>query len=235
MSIFINIAGEELTAQELRNAIYTGSWLADARQKFSKPNCVGYLKGQKYIKGNPIKQVYLETALKWISERDNCSIEQYMSAHQHDSDASELWLYFQNVINWVEILFKYDKDTMIDQDWGFYYNKYNQNKYDTTKIKARVEELMGDYDVSKKRGIYEFVLSGEAPEKRRLLSIRAFDDPTKKAVYKEQKGRCKACGKDCTYKEMQADHITPWHLGGHTVRENCQMLCADCNRRKSGK
>ena len=33
--------------------------------------------------------------------------------------------------------------------------------------------------------------------------------------------------------EMQADHITPWAKGGKTVAENCQMLCADCNRRKS--
>ena len=33
--------------------------------------------------------------------------------------------------------------------------------------------------------------------------------------------------------EMQADHITPWAKGGKTVAENCQTLCADCNRRKS--
>ena len=28
----INIAGTELTQQELRNAIYTGEWLTDAKQ-----------------------------------------------------------------------------------------------------------------------------------------------------------------------------------------------------------
>ena len=33
--------------------------------------------------------------------------------------------------------------------------------------------------------------------------------------------------------DMQADHITPWSKGDKTVAENCQMLCADCNRRKS--
>ena len=36
-------------------------------------------------------------------------------------------------------------------------------------------------------------------------------------------------------KEMDADHITPWHAGGSTSPENCQMLCKECNRRKSGK
>lgn len=39
----INIAGEELTKQELRNAVYTGPWLSDAKLKFSKTNCAAYL------------------------------------------------------------------------------------------------------------------------------------------------------------------------------------------------
>lgn len=34
--------------------------------------------------------------------------------------------------------------------------------------------------------------------------------------------------------EMEADHITPWHAGGKTTSDNCQMLCRECNRRKSG-
>jgi hypothetical protein len=34
---------------------------------------------------------------------------------------------------------------------------------------------------------------------------------------------------------MEADHITPWHLGGQTIAENCQMLCKDDNRRKGGR
>ncbi|MGJ1534266.1 HNH endonuclease [Sphingobacterium multivorum] len=28
--------------------------------------------------------------------------------------------------------------------------------------------------------------------------------------------------------------MTPWHLGGRTSADNCQMLCKDDNRRKSG-
>ena len=32
----INIAGEELTDQELRNAVYAGSWVSDAKRYFSK-------------------------------------------------------------------------------------------------------------------------------------------------------------------------------------------------------
>ena len=35
--------------------------------------------------------------------------------------------------------------------------------------------------------------------------------------------------------EMEADHITPWHEGGKTIENNCQLLCKNDNRRKSGK
>ena len=36
----VNIAGERLYEQELRNAVYTGEWLTDAKKRFSKSNCV---------------------------------------------------------------------------------------------------------------------------------------------------------------------------------------------------
>ena len=35
----INIAGEQLTDQELRNAVYAGSWVSDAKRYFSKTSC----------------------------------------------------------------------------------------------------------------------------------------------------------------------------------------------------
>ena len=35
--------------------------------------------------------------------------------------------------------------------------------------------------------------------------------------------------------KMEGDHITPWHEGGKTSAENCQMLCKEDNRRKSGE
>ena len=34
--------------------------------------------------------------------------------------------------------------------------------------------------------------------------------------------------------EMEADHIKPWHDGGKTISENCQMLYKQDNRIKSG-
>ena len=88
----INIAGEQLTAQELRNAVYTGEWLTEAKKYFSKNQCPAYQIAGDYLSGSAIRQNYLETALKWIAARDNIEIEDYMSQHQHDTNCNELWL-----------------------------------------------------------------------------------------------------------------------------------------------
>ena len=90
---------------------------------------------------------------------------------------------------------------------------------------------MQDEDVTAKRGIYEYLLSGE----ERHLSIRAFADSMKREAYERQQGICPICGEHFDISEMEADHITPWSQGGKTIVENCQMLCRDCNRRKSDK
>ena len=63
----INIAGERLYDQELRNAVYTGPWLTHAKPIFSKTNCPAYLLANKYVNGSPIRQDYLETAISWLS------------------------------------------------------------------------------------------------------------------------------------------------------------------------
>ena len=101
----INIAGEKLTDQELRNSQYTGTWLYDAKRHFSKTGCPAYQIAEKYLTGVAIRQDYLETALSWISKKDGIEIEEYMRLHQNDADANELWIYFQSVIDWINRLF----------------------------------------------------------------------------------------------------------------------------------
>lgn len=48
----INIAGEKLTEQELRNAVYAGPWLSDAKKYFSKTGCPAYGMGSRYLNGS---------------------------------------------------------------------------------------------------------------------------------------------------------------------------------------
>lgn len=224
----INIAGERLTDQELRNAVYTGPWLTDAKRHFSKTNCPAYGLASDYMNGNTIRQEYLEKVLKWIS---GGKIEEYMATHQHDENASELWQYFQQVINWVQMLFPTYRKEMKGLEWGDLYNAYKNNSYDAQKMETEITRLMQDEDVTNKRGIYEYLLSGD----ERNLNIRAFSDNMKREAYERQKGICPICKNHFEINEMEADHITPWSQGGKTDAENCQMLCRDCNRRKSNK
>ena len=224
----INIAGEKLTPQELRNAVYAGSWVTDAKRFFSKTNCPAYSIGSDYVKGSPIRQEYLETAIKWIS---NGRIENYMSKNQHEQNANELWQYFQAVINWVELTFKVKRSFMKGIDWGELYNKYKDERVDTNKIEEEIQKLILDDDVTKKSGIYPYILT----RKEKHLSIRVFSDNMKQKAYELQNKKCKKCGKEFELSEMEADHITPWHEGGKTIEENCQMLCKLDNRLKSGK
>jgi hypothetical protein len=224
----INIAGEKLTEQELRNAVYSGSWVSDAKRYFSKNGCAAYGLGSDYLNGSPIRQDYLETIISWINNND---IEDYMATHQHDPNSNELWLYFQSVINWVKATFPKHRKEMKGIGWGFLYNEFKDKKFDHKKLEEEISSLMQDEDVTNKKGIYEYVLT----RRERHLNIRAFTDNQKREAYERQKGICVKCGNKFELHEMEADHITPWYLGGHTSADNCHMLCKDDNRRKSGK
>ncbi len=234
----VNIAGVVLTDQELRNAVYTGPWLTHAKSIFSKTNGPAYGLASKYVTGSPIRQQILEKALKWKS---GGKIDQYMSDHQHDQNANELWTYFQNVIWWVQGTFTTYRSEMKTVEWGPLYDQFKDEKFDTAALEARTVELMQDPDVTKRTGIYAYLLTGD----ERTLSIRAFDDREKRAAYERQGGkcangtRCRTPGNDDGQQvfaigDMQGDHIKPWSKGGKTIADNCQMLCLPCNRDKSG-
>ena len=222
----INIAGEKLTDQELRNAVYTGTWLSDAKLKFSKNNCAAYLLSKDYVNGSPIRQDILQTALSWISKSE---IENYMSIHQHDQNANELWTYFRNVIEWVQLTFTTYRREMKGIDWGGLYDKFKDDMFDIAKLEQEIQALMMDDEVTNKKGVYPYVLT----RSKKYLNIRTFTESQKSSAYEKQKGICGICGKQFELKEMEADHITPWSKGGKTSPENCKMFCSECNRRKS--
>lgn len=233
----INIAGEKLTDQELRNAIYTGPWLSDAKQYFSKNQCVAYRLGEKYVSGTPIRQDYLETVLFWIASCEGKTIEAYMAEHQHDTHATPLKQYYQAVLDWVKLTFpNYRGKLMKGLGWGALYNEYHLGNYDPNKLEEEIKLLLQDDDVTRQKGIYEYLLSGKKKEK--ALSIRTFTDNEKRTMYERQNGVCPMCkaeGKDkvWAFEEMHADHIIPWSKGGHTTLQNGQMLCREHNLQKS--
>ena len=118
------------------------------------------------------------------------------------------------------------------------YNEYGCNVYDPSVLEGDIKLLLQDDDVTKQRGIYEYLLSGKTKE--RVLSIRAFTDNEKMTMYESQKGvcpMCKAVGKNIKwdFEDMHADHKLPWSRDGHTTLENGQMLCRERNLEKSNQ
>ena len=202
----INIAGEELTNQELKNAVYSGTWVSDAKKYFSKTNCVAHQIGSDYLNGSAIRQDYLETAIKWISKGE---IKKYMSKHQHDQNALPLWRYFQDVITWVEGTFTKKRKFMKGVDWGTLYNQFKDETFDTVKIEKETADLILDDDVTNKKGIYTYLLTHNSKH----LNIRAFTPSMKQKVYEKQKGECVECGNH--------DGMTRRLFCGHAIDEKC--------------
>lgn len=213
----------------MRNAIYNGPWVNSAKRIFSKTGCYAYNLGGNYIKGDSIRQEIFETVLKWACHKENVdTIESYMALHQYDENASELKNYFTLVIDWIEDIFPEYKSQMKGLQWGILYNKYHTRVYDSQIMRQRVNELLNDYEVTRYSGIFEYLLGGD----ERLLSLRSFDEPTKREKYKIQGGICPMCGDSFEFDDMAGDHIVPWTHGGKTVIDNCQMLCKPCNLKK---
>ena len=237
----VNIAGKELSEQELRNASYTGTWLYSAKRYFSKNNCAGYLLSKEYIKADVTRQGLLEAALEGICENQGIKgdnrIEQYMGKHKSDPDADELWQYFQDVIAWVKKIFpNYYKD-MLGLDWCHLYNTYHNNNYNSTQMATEVATLHRDDEIQKSKGIYEYLLLKDEnlPVAISKLNLRTFSDTEKQRAYDKQGGICPMCKKQFAIEDMRGDHKVPWSKGGKTTEDNLQMLCKDCNLNKSDK
>ena len=250
----INIAGKQMTNQELLNANYTGDWLTSAKQFFSKRhnneaiNMSYYdnddrktllsLSADKVLgdmgglgdKAN--RQLLLELALKWrinAEESKYPQIKDYMGIHRFDDNAGELIGYFKNVIAWVKQTFTVYRNEMKGLDWGILYNAYGRKKFNPAEIEKTLKYLYDLYDIDpdglKKKGFYEYCLSSD----RTLIWHRAFSERQQKQAYERQKGKCARCGKTFALKDLEGHHRIAFADGGETTVENCLMLCKDCH------
>lgn len=234
----INIAGKPLNEQEINNAVYAGPFVSDAKRHFSKSTCGAYRLGKDLVTGTPIRQDFLKKALEWMAAHETRqgrrqSIVGYMAEHQHDPNANNLWTYYQNVLNWAITNFDPSKFKKIMKglDWAMLYDRYNDSTLDTAAMARRISALMRDDEIQRKQGIIPYVLTGD----EHRLDLRAFPEDMKLAVWEEQGHVCPLCKREFDFEFMEGDHITPWRDGGRTVKENCQMLCRECNRRKAAR
>lgn len=247
----INIAGIPLNHQEELNAIFSGEFVTLCKAEFSNSQNANIQKWESYVKGPANRQMFLATALEWVSRNMDAKdkVSAYMSAHRRDNNINEIKTYFNTVIDWVDSKFDDVYDEMQGLNWGELYERFHKNPYDHTELSEKVSELMKDDFVTNRKGIFEYVLGNCQDTK--LLNVRLFDKPTMRKVYQEQTEKAKAEGiSNCPYcaighdanskriwklDEMDADHVTAWSKGGSTTIDNCQMLCKTHNRAKGNK
>jgi len=242
----INIAGVPLKQQEIRNAIYHGTFVTQAKEVFSNSQDSNVQKWSAYVAGEVKRQDFLEVALDWVSDS---RIDAYMSKHRHDMDVVELKQHFETVIDWVSSVFNDVHSEMRGLEWDRLYKKYGLKSYDVNEVAEQVRRLYTDYDVRRKKGIFEYVLGGS--QDTTLLEVRVFDPSVIKTAYARQTvlaqemgvSNCSVCAnvdnsnQDRIYKlsEMDADHVAAWSKGGATTAENCEMLCRQHNRSKGNR
>ncbi len=209
----INIAGEELKQQEIRNATFAGTWTADAKRYFSKTQCPAWQLAEKFMEGSTLRQDYLETAISWLNAGD---IDAYMGLHQDDPNATPLWQYFQNVFKWVNDTFPKYRSKMKGVGWGVLYNAHKGDDVDPEVLEKETARLMADDDVKNKSGIYEYLLT----KNEKHLNIRRFTSSQKVTLFEQQNGVCYDCKEHFEIGQMHADHINPWSQGGKTELSN---------------
>jgi len=241
----INIAGVPLP-QELLNAIYSGPFVTLAKAEFSNSQNANIQMWSAYIKAEVNRQGYLERALDWASKGD---IGGYMSDHRNGNNINELKTYFNSVIDWVSTVFVDVLPEMKGLEWGRLYEQYHGKSYDPKTMSDDVKKLAADDYVTSRKGIFEFLLGGSVDTK--LLEVRVFETPVKRAAYAKQtqaaqrkgESNCPLCAvghnanKNRIYKfdEMDADHVSAWSQGGKSSAKNCEMLCITHNRAKGNR
>ena len=153
------------------------------------------------------------------------------------------------MLDWVSGVFTDVLPEMKGLEWGRLYEEHHGKSYDPKKISDDVKKLAADDCVKSRKGIFEFLLGGAVDSK--LLDVRVFDTPVKRATYARQtpaaevkgESNCPLCAvghganKSRIYKfdEMDADHVAAWSKGGESSATNCQMLCITHNRAKGNR
>jgi hypothetical protein len=100
---------------------------------------------------------------------------------------------------------------------------------DVFKGGHRYDDFMFCYHHLVVKGLLEFGKKGSTPDTKRF-----FSDKDTEELLVEQNYRCKRCNLELNNRnEYQVDHIVPHDVGGITDVRNGQILCNDCNGRKS--
>jgi len=96
-------------------------------------------------------------------------------------------------------------------------------------VKVLVERLSND------AGFFKDFTATDQISKRSDIKEVLPSESVKQRLYKEQDGKCNACGQDFELRNLEIDHIVPKSKGGGDYYENYQLLCGSCNRIKGDR
>jgi len=96
-------------------------------------------------------------------------------------------------------------------------------------VSVLVQRLSDDAGLFK-----DFVATNQIPKRSDIKEVQPSES-IKQRLYKEQDGRCNACGTTFEIHHLEIDHIIPKSKGGGDYYENYQLLCANCNRIKGDR
>ncbi|MCL2710584.1 MAG: HNH endonuclease [Planctomycetaceae bacterium] len=96
-------------------------------------------------------------------------------------------------------------------------------------VSILVERLSNDAGLFK-----DFVATDQIPKRTDIHEIEPSKS-IKQRLYKEQDGKCNACGTAFEIHHLEIDHIFPKAKGGGDYYENYQLLCGLCNRIKGDR
>ena len=217
----INQPNSILTEQEIRNSTYIGTFVECAKKYFSAatkrsnnpiikkdyPYCVTPYSNDLNIERCDI----LELALDWISYKKYPELKKdshqriclYMAEHRNDENCDELISYYKEVIDWIKKTFYSYQKCMTKVEWGRLYAEYGKNEYNLDYINSRVDELMGDYEVTAYSKVFEYVLMGEPITKVNMLVLRNFKERDKEAQAIKQKGYDPISGQKLGFNNMK--------------------------------
>lgn len=129
--------------------------------------------------------------------------------------------------------------------WGLQELCHRMDQSDRLKNEIRATYRRKSDNVAAARVVVRTYLGLELPDEDAVWFNRCLLAYFKKGTHRidvgeEQKRRhlaaqggvCTCCGRSITLQNGEYDHIIPWELVGE-LEENGQMLCVDCNRRKS--
>lgn len=239
----INIGGEPLSDQELRNALCGGVWVNTLKKYFSNKE---FLSKYKELLPNltPInleRFVILETVLEWlISYEEFTTDEKDVIAAFMENYKSEPASRAKEHIETFEMICKFAKEKFNTTDKTYQkslkFQAVNWGKLakrgtgKTAKdIKAEIDKLLASDEVDKLGNICEYIVFSD----KRILYNRVYSDEKKVKIWIKQGGRCgnKNCpNPNVQLSECQAHHKVAFDDGGATTIENGVVLCKYCHK-----